>query len=206
LPYFFIEPTFIVDRLDDKLDTKKGSLTFASLKFMIPENSTNPTGKIMFEQSFFQPFFKKIIGAARIRLGYIFKREFENIQPIERFYLGGPYSVRGYEKDAVPPLGVEVVDDKKIYAIQGGSAMLNGNLELRFPIYKLFKGVVFQDVGVLSQTGFSGLKGIWYPATGFGLRYKTPIGSLRFDIGWKWKYRFVGDSPCAWYLTFGEAF
>lgn len=84
--------------------------------------------------------------------------------------------------------------------------MINGNLEARFPIYKSFKGVIFQDIGVLSQSGFSGFKGKWYPSSGFGFRYKTPIGPLRFDIGWKWKKRLKGDTPYAWYLTLGEAF
>jgi len=119
--------------------------------------------------------------------------------------------VRGYEKDAVPPLGVTLVekDDGTIerqYTIQGGSSMVNGNLELRFPIYKKLRGVVFQDVGVLSQTGVSGFRGQWYPATGFGLRYKTPPGGVRLDMGSKRQGRLAGDSRYAWYLTLGEAF
>ena len=211
LPFFFIEPNLIIDKLDNKLDVKKGSLSFFSLKFMIPENNASPTGKLMAEQSFFYPIFKNIIGCTRIRFGHIFRREFEHIQPVERFYLGGPYSVRGYEKDAVPPLGVteEIKPDgsiEKKYTIQGGASMLNSNFEIRFPIYKSFKGVVFQDIGVLSQSGLSGFVGKWFPATGFGLRYKTPIGAIRFDIGWKWKHRLPGDSAFTWYLTLGEAF
>ncbi len=211
LPYFFIEPNFIIDKLDDKINVKKGSLTFFALRFMIPENTGEVTGKLMFEQSLFYPVFNDFIGCLRIRLGHVFRQEFDQVQPIERFYLGGPYSVRGYEKDAIPPLGVLVETNpdgvtETLYTIQGGSSMINGNAEIRFPIYKAFGGVVFQDIGVLSQTGFSGFRGKWYPATGFGFRYQTPIGALRFDIGWKWKHRLVGDSAYAWYLTLGQAF
>ncbi|MFA5075284.1 MAG: BamA/TamA family outer membrane protein [Candidatus Babeliales bacterium] len=211
LPYFFIEPNFVVDKLDDKLNVKKGSLTFFALKFMIPEYSGEVTGKFMFEQSLFYPFFDNIILGARLRFGHIFRQEFNRVQPIERFFLGGPYSVRGYEKDAIPPLGVSYKTNpdgtiEKLYTIQGGSSMINANIELRFPIYKAFGGVLFQDFGVLSQTGFSGFRGRWYPASGFGLRYQTPIGALRFDIGWKWKDRLPGDSSYAWYLTLGQAF
>jgi outer membrane protein insertion porin family len=205
LPFFFLEPSVIIDKLDDKLDVKKGSLTFFSLKFMLPEYKGITTGKIMFEQSLFNPIYKDIIFGARLRFGHIFRRDFQDVQPIERFFLGGPYTVRGYEKDALPPLGVSGKTDKK-YTIQGGSSMLNGNAEIRFPIYKAIRGVVFQDVGVLSQKGVSGFYGKWYPSTGVGLRYKTPIGAIRFDIGWKWKKILPGDTSYAWYLTLGEAF
>ncbi|MCF7799695.1 BamA/TamA family outer membrane protein [Candidatus Babeliales bacterium] len=211
LPYFFIEPTFVMDKLDDKINVKKGSLTFFALKFMVPEYVGEVTAKLMFEQSLFYPFFDNIIFGVRLRFGHIFRQQFDKIEPVERFFLGGPYSVRGYEKDAIPPLGVwyKTSPDgtiEELYTIQGGSSMINANLEIRFPIYKAFGGVLFQDFGVLSQTGFSGFKGSWYPASGFGFRYQTPIGSLRFDIGWKWKNRLTGDSSYAWYLTLGQAF
>ena len=211
IPVFFLEPSIIIDRRDDKINVTKGSLSFFSIKYMIPSKFKQITFRLMFEQSFFYPVYKSTVLGIRFRWGHIFRDKFEYVMPVERFYLGGPYSVRGYEKDALPPLGVsyDVEDKENIltnYTIQGGGSMLNGNCELRIPIYKSFWGVLFQDIGVLSQSGFSGFKGRWYPASGFGFRYKTPIGALRFDIGWKWKKRLPGDSSYAWYLTLGEAF
>ncbi|MFC1894483.1 BamA/TamA family outer membrane protein [Candidatus Dependentiae bacterium] len=211
LPFFFLEPSFLVDKLDDRLDVKNGNLTFFSLKFMIPERKGKIFTKLMFEESYFNSIYKNIVLGLRLRFGHIFNQKFNQILPNERFYLGGPYSVRGYEKDSLPPVGIlEVKRDggiiEKEYTIQGGNSMINGNIEFRFPIYKLFRGVIFQDIGILSQSGFPGFKGCWYPSTGFGFRYKTPIGALRFDIGWKWKHRFSNDGAYAWYLTLGEAF
>jgi len=215
VPYFFVEPTLIIDKLDDRVNTKKGTLGFYSLKTMLPENRLGEaTARLMLDQSAFYPVYNDIVLAARIRFGYYFKRKFNHIMPSERFYLGGPYSVRGYEKDALPPLGksikIENCQEKVIYTIQGGSSMINGNLELRFPLYKSFGMVLFQDIGILSQTGLAGFKGPWFPTSGFGLRYKTPIGAFRFDIGWKWKdhksRESSRDCSYAWYLTLGEAF
>jgi outer membrane protein assembly factor BamA len=211
LPFFFIEPSFIIDKVDDKLDTKKGSITFFSLRCMVPERMGEVTAKLMCEQALFYPLFPDVIGCVRVRFGYILRSTFDQLLPVQRFYLGGPYSVRGYEKDAVPPFGIlEVTQDdgtiEKRYNMQGGSSMFNGNVEIRFPIYQSLRGVVFQDVGVLSQTGIGGFRGQWYPATGFGFRYKTPLGVVRFDIGFKWKRRLDGDTPYTWYFTLGEAF
>jgi outer membrane protein insertion porin family len=248
VPYLFLEPTLVIDKLDDRINTRKGSLSVMSLKMMVPEDRGIVTARLMAEQSFFYPFYKNIIGAFHVRLGYIFRRQFNQIMPIERFYLGGPNSVRGYEIESLPPLGVTITaknndliykkeftcqDDRIVkekekelltelsishpgtnfnvtqdYTIQGGSSMINGSFELRIPIFSPLGFVVFQDIGVLSQSGLAGFKGIWYPTSGFGFRYKTPIGAIRFDIGWKWKHRFTSDHshPYAWYLTIGESF
>lgn len=229
LPFFFIEPSLLIDKLDNRIDPHKGTLTFIALKTMVPENHGSIFARFIFEQSFFQPLFgDKLIFAGRIRFGHIFRRSFDQIMPLERFYLGGPYSVRGYEKDALPPIGVTekaadgtvireftIKDDEELspdptvtreFTIQGGGTMVNGNIELRFPLIKSLGAVLFQDIGILSQTGLPGLGETWFPTSGFGLRYKTPIGAVRFDIGWQWQRRLPGDVGYAWYLTIGEAF
>ncbi|QQR48627.1 BamA/TamA family outer membrane protein [bacterium] len=210
LPYFFLEPSLIIDTLDDRINTTKGQFSFLSMKLMVPELAAGFSVRLMAEQSYFKALHNDVIGSFRLRFGHIFRRKFNQIMPIERFYLGGPYSVRGYEKDALPPLGMsEFIDENGViqqeYTIQGGSSMINLNLELRFPIINKLGMVIFQDVGVLSQSGIPG-SGTWFPGSGCGLRYKTPIGAIRFDIGWKWKTRLPGDSAYAWYLTLGEVF
>jgi outer membrane protein insertion porin family len=211
IPYFFAEPNLLVDNLDDEINTKNGSLTFFSIKTMIPLTNRSTTHKMMLDRSMFHHFGHDVVGALRIRIGHIFREKFEEIMPIERFFLGGPFSVRGYSKDTVPPLGATTIKNKdgttrKEYAVQGGSSMLNGNLEMRLPIYKEFGGVIFQDLGLLSQAGFCLFNGKWSPTSGFGLRYQTPIGAIRFDIGWKWRKSFPSDTSYAWYLTIGQVF
>jgi outer membrane protein assembly factor BamA len=211
IPYFFIEPSFVASNVDDHLNPNKGTISFASLKVMVPEKTGATFCKFQMEQSFFFTLRNSIVNAFRFRFGHILKRSFNTIMPIERFYLGGPNTVRGYEKDALPPFGIsnlieENGNNKSIYTIQGGSSMLNGNFEIRFPVYKSFGAVLFQDIGVLSQSGCSGFKERWYPTSGFGFRYKTLIGALRFDIGWKWKRFLPEESSYVWYLTLGHAF
>ena len=42
---------------------------------------------------------------------------------------------------------------------------------------------------------------------GFGFRYNTPIGPIRFDIAFKLDRKYLDfESPYVWYLTLGQAF
>ena len=206
LPYIFVEPTLFVDYLDNKLDPTKGFLTVLSLKGMFPLGITKAVfAKLLIEQSFFFPIFLPVVGAIRFRFGHIFNSEFSQITPIERFYLGGPYSIRGYEPDLAPPLNFLPHNHHCVVPV-GGKTMANINVEARFPIYKQLSGVIFNDMGVLAENKITDIITNWVGATGFGLRYKTLIGPLRFDIGWKWKKRFKDDKAYAWVFTLGQAF
>jgi outer membrane protein insertion porin family len=61
------------------------------------------------------------------------------------------------------------------------------NFELAFPLLSQFKdlsGVVFYDKGNVfskrSQVSLAGLQ----DALGLGLRYRTPMGPVRLELGW----------------------
>lgn len=211
VPFFFVEPTLMVEWLDDLLNPSRGGVTLFSLKGMVPLNSKYKDTsffKVLCEQSFFVPL-RVMVGAFRFRFGHIFYREFSAIMPSERFYLGGSHSLRGYDIDLAPPLGIYVDDEDHEHIVpRGGRTMVNANIELRIPVYKKRVGaVLFQDLGALSGTMFANFKRQDILAsTGFGVRFFTPIGPLRFDIGWKWHKQIPEERSFAWFLTFGQAF
>lgn len=208
VPYLFAEPIIFIDFLDDKLNPTRGSLTAISCKGMISSKSEAVTFfKVLLEQSFFMSIHPLVL-AFRIRFGHMFSGKFSTVMPIERFYLGGANSLRGYEPDLAPPLGLLTRKNGKQRLVpQGGKSMFNANLELRFPLFKGFSGVVFHDMGVLASNAMSRvMAGEILSASGFGLRYNTPIGPLRFDIGWKWNKQDPLESSYAWFLTLGHAF
>jgi outer membrane translocation and assembly module TamA len=159
------------------------------------------------EQSFFVPLYKMVV-AARFRLGHIFNKEFERIMPIERFFLGGANSVRGYDTDFVPPLGRYCDGKSKPQVVpQGGRSMVNANIELRFPLVGSLGGVVFQDSGALHDSSLASIRAPHcVAASGFGLRYQTPVGPLRFDVGRRWGRRSEDLRRIVWFLGFGSAF
>ena len=211
IPYWFLEPTIMLDYLDQKLNPTRGSFTLFSCKALVP--MSEPGGlnpyifKCSFEQSFYVPL-DPVVLAMRLRAGYIFGQDIKNILLNERFYLGGAHSIRSYYTDGTPPLG-EFTDDYgcKHFVPQGGKGMVNASIEARVPIYAGLQGVLFQDFGALSHTNFTDIKprGI-LAGTGVGLLYNTPIGPLRFDIGWKWSCPKPFDQSYAWFLSLGQVF
>lgn len=210
IPFMQAEPTIVVDRLSpNKLEPSQGTLTVASIKGMFPFGRTHGETffiKLLLDHSWFVPI-KSAVLATRFRFGHIFHHHFNTIMPSERFYLGGANSIRSYETDLCPPLGTFVNACGKAQVVpQGGKTMANFMIEARIPLYKKLTGVVFQDVGFLSKNLLADftIHGVLM-GTGFGLHYSTPIGPLRFEIGFK------GDKDpthlsYAWFLTFGNAF
>jgi outer membrane protein assembly factor BamA len=209
IPYFFIEPMIYADFLNETLNPTEGFFGMATIKGMFPFKESSFLIKFLAEQGTFIPLDPAVL-AIRLRAGHIFRREFSAVMPPERFYLGGPYSLRGYLQDYCPPLGAYLDDNGQVnYVPQGGKTMLNANFELRVPVNKqVVWGAVFQDFGILIEDLVARGIGTSKPlaATGFGVRYMTPVGPLRFDIGWKWHRDRPEDPSYAWFLTFGNAF
>ena len=86
----------------------------------------------------------------------------------------------------------------------GGNGLLIFNGELRVPVRSSVKVVGFADVGnvfkTMSDVRFAEMR----PALGLGFRYKSPVGPLRVDVGFKVPRR-EGETRNEWFITFGEA-
>lgn len=121
----------------------------------------------------------------------------------DRFFMGGGSTVRGYAERGVGP------KDANGNPL-GGKVSLQGNAELRFPVYKSLKGAVFLDGGQVAATLRGAAPANWKYGAGGGLRYLTPVGPIRLDLG----YKLNPGKPAAiapvdtWRIHFslGEAF
>lgn len=66
----------------------------------------------------------------------------------------------------------------------GGNFVLEGSVEGRFPLWREFSGALFVDGGMVSQKTTPDLPRRKVAVTpGFGVRYKSPVGPIRADVG-----------------------
>jgi translocation and assembly module TamA len=98
-----------------------------------------------------------------------------SLPPDQRFYAGGSGTIRGYRYQSVGP---QFDDGNPI----GGTAINAGQAEYRQRIGQSLGFVVFLDAGQVSQT-VNPLDSTLRFGTGAGVRYYTPIGPIRLDIG-----------------------
>src|SRR5207247_1928251 len=133
---------------------------------------------------------------------YAFYRiEYDSLSGVKRAvarrYAGGIGSRRGYERRHVGPL----IDDAPI----GGRSLLEGSAELRHPVTERLGAAVFADAGQVSLASFDfPLDDLRY-GFGFGLRYKSPVGPLRVDLGFPLEPP-RGDARWQLHLSVGQAF
>lgn len=117
---------------------------------------------------------------------------------IERFFLGGRSTVRGYDQDMLGPLGA---DGNPI----GGNVFLMESIELRAEMGKGVGLVAFLDGGNV-WIDINSIKPLNMKfTTGLGLRYNTPVGPLRVDYGIKLE-KEKGESSGEIHFSIGHAF
>lgn len=116
----------------------------------------------------------------------------------ERFFLGGPDSVRSFQLDGIAPR------DRDGTPI-GGLAYLQANVELQWPVWRGTFVALFTDFGNLAPD----LEALTWNETrvapGAGLRLYTPLGAVRLDYGFN-LVRRDGDPVGNWQFGLGFTF
>jgi outer membrane protein assembly complex protein YaeT len=209
------------DTRDDLSDPARGM--FLSAEGSVAARSLG--GQVGFMKTYLQGFWfrqlpmaRRVIFASRVAAGIAdgFAREVtttgpdglpetqvvEDLPASERFFAGGDTTIRGFALDSV---GAEGTITSAGFP-RGGNAVLILNGELRIPVWGGLGTALFIDggnvFGRVSEFDFGDLRG----AAGIGVRYHSPIGPVRVDVGFKLDQRPTDRRRREIHFSIGHAF
>jgi len=122
------------------------------------------------------------VWALRLKGGRAFEYRLRDFVPsLDRFYLGGASSIRGYDENSLGPI---VIDDSTgAIVVVGGKIFALANLEYRKALFGKFGWSMFLDWGnVWLETKNVRIQSMRLSG-GFGLQYFSPLGPTRIDYG-----------------------
>jgi outer membrane protein insertion porin family len=130
----------------------------------------------------------------------------DDLPASERFFAGGDTTVRGFSLDQ---LGTPATLDQNGFPL-GGNAVVILNGELRVPVWGDLGAVTFVDAGNVFTRIPDLAVGDLRASAGFGLRYRSPIGPIRVDLGFKLDTRALPggeqEGRTALHISLGQAF
>jgi len=207
-PFGAITISGVRARVNSVLDPSAGSVTQVTLVYAsryVLSDTLYEFNRGELEVSKYYPLSRRSVLAWRIRGGTILPQRIsllgqsvKFVPPDQRFYAGGPNSVRGFARNGLGPTvyvsdsivvtGVDTAYRNPRASPTGGNTVFTANLELRVPS-PIFPDRVrlglFVDVGQVWERGdtlttVSGLR----VTPGLGLRFVTPLGPVRLDAAY----------------------
>ncbi len=139
-----------------------------------------------------------VVLAGRGAVGTLFGASREKVPADLRFYAGGGGSVRGFGFQ----LAGELDDDHNPI---GGRSLLELSGEIRLRLTETIGAVAFVDAGSAFSSSVPDLSETLRIGAGPGLRYFSPIGPVRLDLGIPVNRR-PSDDAFQLYVSFGQAF
>jgi outer membrane protein insertion porin family len=192
------------DKRDNRLFPSSGFYHSVSAEvappFLAPDfafgKKVNLFTRYTLDSRYYHPLFWGLVARAKLSMGYIRGWDAEHPVPIsELYYLGGINSVRGYRLWSVAP-STQVAsssqpDTRTVDLVTGGNKQVTFNLEVEFPLLDKvgIRGVVFFDMGnayngaLFDDPQHPDLALGLFKSVGFGFRWFSPIGPLRFEWG-----------------------
>jgi outer membrane protein insertion porin family len=189
---------------DRFIDPSRGGVQSASVEYAGgPLGGDSQFVKYFLNAKKFYPVTASTVFSWNVVWGHVVPTESgEEVPLFERFFLGGPYNIRGFRSREISPR------DPNTGELIGGNKEAIVNLEYQFPLVKeiSFKGVFFFDAGnTWAQGSWPGKdEGVW-AAYGMGVRWYSPMGPLRFEWGWNLN-RPEGQPKRVMEFTIGTAF
>ena len=211
-----LSATWIRDTRDKPLDASRGF--YQTLDLGITPKALGSSvnfARFLGQSSYYRPF-GPTVWANRITLGLAKAFGNSDVPTSESFFSGGETTLRGFPiNGAGPQRTVPACSNPadpatcvNLLVPTGGRQLFIFNSELRFPlgIKEGLGAAVFYDGGnVYRAINISHFLQDYTNTIGVGLRYKTPVGPIRFDIGRNLN-PVTGLKATQFYITLGQAF
>jgi outer membrane protein insertion porin family len=208
------------DRRDNRLFPSRGFIHYGSVEFApkLLGGSFLFTRYSAYSRLYF-PLPLGVVFKTNATVGYIQQLDANKPLPVsELYYLGGINSVRGYFLRSISPTLLVPVNGNPDATVtefrSGGNKQFILNLEFEFPVFEKagIRGVLFYDAGnayAINERLFQDKQddiplGL-YHSVGFGFRWFSPIGPLRFEWGIPLTRRPI-DEPILFEFTIGNFF
>jgi outer membrane protein insertion porin family len=211
----YVSSTLIQDTRDKPLDAHEG--VYSTLDFrLVPSALGSSADFVRFfgQYAYYKPL-GSLVFANSLRLGLAAPYASSDVPTSERFFAGGGTTLRGFPTDEAGPVryipfcqGTTTTNCPLIPIPVGGNQLFVLNSELRYPIPIInnLGGVIFYDGGnVYRRINFPEFVNNYSNTVGIGLRYNTPIGPVRFDVGRNLN-PVTGISATQFFITLGQAF
>ncbi len=210
------------DTRNDRMMTTKG--VFASVSYEYAGFSGLKYARMSGTLRYFKNIFWDVVFRNSLQAAQIEQVDGRPVPFNELYLLGGPYSLRGYRSYRVgkmvlskkiqaalqqpPPAGSGLSYDKateQAMRFFGGTKQVMYQGELQFPLIKEagIMGVGFYDIGAADDTITSENL---YSDVGFGIRWFSPIGPLRFEWGFPLNRNSLYNDPTVFEFSIGTPF
>ena len=216
-----LTPTVGYDRRNDPLDPTRGWNSSFQLEYAFPAVAADAHFLKLFGQATaYLPLGRFGVLAGSARGGAIeplaggpgdsVRAALEaSVPAAELFYAGGRTTHRAYRRDELGIVGETLIFDPAkatsdpYPAGGGGLALLN--LEYRFPVAGPVGGSLFVDGGNVWNDYRDVDLGAFKWGLGLGVRYLSPVGPLRLEVGWKLD-REPFEDAYVWFISLGNPF
>lgn len=208
--------TLIRDTRDKPLDAHRGIYTTINFAITPSALGSNVNFGKLFAQFATYKSVHSVVFANSIRIGMAKSFSGGFVPTSQLFFSGGGTSLRGFPLDEAGPQRIvpfcNVLQNQtgcvNITVPVGGRQLFILNSEVRFPlkVMKDLGGVVFYDGGnVYSAINMNNFFNNYSNTVGVGLRYSTPIGPVRVDLGRNLN-PVPGLNPTQYFITIGQSF
>ncbi|HXH75819.1 MAG TPA: outer membrane protein assembly factor BamA [Bacteriovoracaceae bacterium] len=182
-----IQASIIRDKRNNIFEPSSGYYTSSSIEYT-GLGGTMRWMKGELEGRYYKPVWGDLVLRSRLNISQLFKTTEREIPRIERFSMGGARNMRGFNIEDIGPRrpALNTLTNRQEIFNFGGLFSLLGTLEFEHPLIKEagLKWVVFYDAGNVWEKRIGeddnyGLRSDY----GFGFRWFSPIGILRFEFG-----------------------